>query len=160
MSNQCETPVELSKEILKYLTSPMQVTFSGGAFKSMKVKGNLPEWAVNVKKALASQFVVDVMGTNRIRSGSPAAGSSYTTMEQTVLGECETQYFVNTTGPFNNQQENNAYNSAENESNSQAFESNEGSQSQEHYYQGKFHSGGDPFFEENSEVMFLENCTH
>jgi hypothetical protein len=96
-------PMEVSPQIRAYFTSPMEVTYSsGGRVESIRVQDNLPLWAENIKKAQVSQFVVDAMGENRMKAGgyqeennsirSQNPPQSYRTNEETVLGDCGTQY--------------------------------------------------------------------
>jgi hypothetical protein len=110
-----ERPVELSQEIRQYLESPMDVTFNKGVVESITVQGNLPTWAVNMKKAMASHFVLDTTGVNLVVEGNLnrktghetpeernlESGFYYQTMEKTIHGECKTQYTVSQNGPFN-----------------------------------------------------------
>jgi len=111
---QNETPVEIQSELRDYLESPIELTMKQGIVDSIKVEGHLPTWAVNIKKAQASHFVVDTTGANMVLSGNlnrqtnsvrpdqanQESGFFYEVMENTVHGECETYYTVSQNGPF------------------------------------------------------------
>lgn len=112
-----QTPFDLPSELRAYLESPIEVEMSKGIVKSIKVQGDLPTWAVNLKRGQVSDFVLDTTGANQVLSGnlnqetnharpedaSTDSGFFYEVMEETVLGECETYYTVNQAGPFPNQ---------------------------------------------------------
>jgi hypothetical protein len=109
-----ERPVELTQEIRQYLESPMDVTFNKGIVESITLQGNLPTWAVNMKKAMVSHFVLDTTGVNAVVEGNLnrktghetpeernlESGFYYQTMEKTIHGECRTQYTVSQNGAF------------------------------------------------------------
>lgn len=109
-----ETPVEIKPEFREYLESPMEITFEQGVVKSIKVDGRLPNWALNMKKAQASHFVLDTTGVNAVLIGNlnrktdhvrpeernMESGFFYETMEKTVHGECSTYYTVSQNAPF------------------------------------------------------------
>jgi hypothetical protein len=109
-----ERPVELKPEFRQYLESPMDITFRQGVVESIKVDGRLPTWAVNMKKAQASHFVLDTTGVNAVLIGNlnrktdhtrpeernRESGFFYETMEKTVHGECKTYYTVSQNAPF------------------------------------------------------------
>jgi hypothetical protein len=111
---QNESPAQIQGQLQEYLESPIEVTMKQGIVESIKVDGRLPTWAVNVKKAQASHFVLDTTGVNVIVGGNlnrktnsvtpdeanSDSGFFYETMEQTVHGECETYYTVSQNGPF------------------------------------------------------------
>ena len=85
-----------------------------GVVDSIKVDGRLPTWAVNIKKAQVSHFILDTTGVNVVVGGNlnrktnavhpdqqnQESGFFYETMEETVHGECETYYTVSQNGPF------------------------------------------------------------
>lgn len=109
-----ESPVDIKGELREYLESPIELTLRQGVIDSIKVESHLPTWAVNIKKAQASHFVLDTTGANVVLNGNlnrktnsvrpeeanQESGFFYETMEDTVHGECETYYTVSQNGPF------------------------------------------------------------
>jgi len=109
-----KTPVEMQPEMMAYLESPMELTMKDGYVEAIKVEENLPTWAVNLKKALASKWSLDTTGAQAVLAGNlnrktnsvrpeeenTDSGFFYEVMENTVLGECETYYTVSQQGPF------------------------------------------------------------
>jgi hypothetical protein len=109
-----ESPVDIKGELREYLESPIEATLRQGVVDSIKVEASLPTWAVNIKKAQVSHFVLDTTGVNVVVSGNlnrktnsvrpeeanQESGFFYETMEDTVHGECETYYTVSQNGPF------------------------------------------------------------
>lgn len=106
-----ERPVELTEEFRGYLESPIEFTLEKGIVTSLKVESNLPLWAINMKKAQVSHFVLDTTGVNRVLKGNldrnvrpeehkHEAGYFYETLEKTVHGECRTYYTVSQNLPF------------------------------------------------------------
>ena len=109
-----ERPVELKAEFREYLESPMDLVFNQGVIESIKVDGRLPTWAINMKKAQASHFILDTTGVNAVLIGNLnrktshetpegrnlESGFFYETMEKTVHGECNTYYTVSQNAPF------------------------------------------------------------
>lgn len=104
----------IPQELKQYLTSPMEVQLQRGVVTSIKVQGNLPTWAVNIKKAMASVWTLDTTGKNIVLEGNlnretnaaraeeqnQESGFFFETVEETVHGECETYYTVSQNGPF------------------------------------------------------------
>jgi hypothetical protein len=111
---QNENPVQINGQLQEYLESPIEMRMKQGVVDSIKVDGRLPTWAVNMKKAQASHFILDTTGVNVVVGGNlnrktnslrpdqanQESGFFYETMEQTVHGECETYYTVSQNGPF------------------------------------------------------------
>lgn len=111
---QNENPVAIKGQLQKYLESPIEMRMKQGVVDSIKVDGRLPTWAVNMKKAQVSHFILDTTGVNVVVPGNmnrktnavrpdeqnQESGFFYETMEQTVHGECETYYTVSQNGPF------------------------------------------------------------
>jgi hypothetical protein len=111
---QNENPAQIKGQLKQYLESPIEMRMKQGVVDSIKVDGRLPTWAVNMKKAQVSHFVLDTTGVNVIVGGNlnrktnsvnpdqanQDSGFFYETMEQTVHGECETYYTVSQNGPF------------------------------------------------------------
>lgn len=104
-----EHPVELTEEFRQYLESPVEFTLERGVVTSLKVENNLPLWAVNMKKAQVSHFVLDTTGVNAVLKGNldrkteehkHQSGYFFETMEKTVHGECKTYYTVSQNLPF------------------------------------------------------------
>jgi hypothetical protein len=106
--------VELKADVKEYLESPMDITFRQGVVENIKVDGGLPNWAINMKKAQVSHFVLDTTGVNAVMIGNlnrkpehtqpidmdRESGFFYETMEKTVHGECKTYYTVSQNAPF------------------------------------------------------------
>jgi hypothetical protein len=113
---------QIPEELRHYLTAPMDMILEKGVVGSIKVPSDLPTWAVNIKKAMASTFNLDTTGAgseklivegnlnrpsaahNSVR-GNPSdsnqeSGFFYETLEQSVHGECEVYYTVSQNGPF------------------------------------------------------------
>jgi len=111
------TPVELTEEIRQWLESPMDVVFNKGVVESIRVQADLPNWVINMKKAMASHFVIDTTGVNLSMEGNlnrktghelpeernMESGFHYETLEKTIHGECSTYYTVSQNGAFNEQ---------------------------------------------------------
>jgi len=111
---QNESPAQIKGQLKEYLESPIEMRMRQGVVESIQVDGRLPTWAVNMKRAQASHFVLDTTGVNVVVAGNlnrktnslrpdeanQEAGFFYETMEQTVHGECETYYTVSQNGPF------------------------------------------------------------
>jgi len=111
-----EHSVELTEEFRKYLESPIEFTMEKGIVTSLKVESSLPIWAVNMKKAQVSHFILDTTGVNTILKGNldrkthnvrpeehkheATSGYFYETMEKTIHGECKTYYTVSDNLPF------------------------------------------------------------
>lgn len=109
-----EHTVELTEEFRAYLESPIEFTLEQGIVTSLKVENNLPMWAINMKKAQVSHFVLDTTGVNVVIKGNldrktnnvrpevlkHEAGFFYETMEKTIHGECKTYYTVSQNMPF------------------------------------------------------------
>jgi hypothetical protein len=109
-----QSPLEIKGELRAFLESPIEMTMRQGVVESIKVEANLPTWAVNMKKAQASHFVLDTAGVNVVLNGNlnrktnsvrpeeanQESGFFYETMEDTIHGECETYYTVSQNGPF------------------------------------------------------------
>jgi len=115
-----QTPIEqgrvaeIPSELQTYLTSPMNMKVVKGVVESIQVEGNLPTWAINIKKAQASTFTADTTGKNVVVEGNlnrktnsvrpeqanQESGFFYEVVEETVHGECEVYYTVSQNGPF------------------------------------------------------------
>jgi hypothetical protein len=109
-----QSPIDIKGELREYLESPIEATVRQGVVDSIKVEAHLPTWAVNIKKAQVSHFVLDTTGVNVVLQGNlnrktnsvrpeeanQESGFFYETMEDTVHGECETYYTVSQNGPF------------------------------------------------------------
>jgi hypothetical protein len=105
----------IPSELKHYLTCPMDMIVKRGVVQSIKVPSDLPTWAVNIKKAMASVFTLDTTGMNKVVEGNlnrktnavrteeanQESGFFYEVLEQSVHGECEVYYTVSQNGPFN-----------------------------------------------------------
>jgi hypothetical protein len=136
-----ESQAEIPHELRQYLESPIEVTLRKGIVESIQVQGDLPTWAINMKRAQASILTLDSTGVNAIVKGNlnrpennnvrpeEHSGYFYETMEQTIHGECETYYTVNEQGalepPFPVQKQQAAPKSKESKSSSSSEESRE-----------------------------------
>jgi hypothetical protein len=104
----------IPQELKHYLTCPMDLIIKKGVVEAIKVPSDLPTWAVNIKKAMASTFILDTTGSNAIVRGNlnrqsnavtveeanQESGFFYQTLETSVHGECEVYYTVSQNGPF------------------------------------------------------------
>jgi len=109
-----ERPVDMKPEFLRFLESPIELTLNRGVIDTIKVEKELPVWAVNIKKAQVSHFVLDTTGVRTVLEGNlnrnvehlhqdyPTleSGRFYETLEKTIHGECKTYYTVSQNGPF------------------------------------------------------------
>jgi len=109
-----ERPIDMKPEFLRCLESPIELTLNRGVVETIKVEKELPVWAINIKKAQVSHFVLDTTGVRTVLEGNlnrdvkhmhrdyPTleSGRFYETMEKTVHGECKTYYTVSQNGPF------------------------------------------------------------
>jgi hypothetical protein len=105
---------QIPHELKEYLTSPMDLTLKKGVVESIRVESNLPTWAVNMKKAQASTFILDTTGANAIVEGNlnrqtpsqdpqeanQESGFFFETLEESVHGQCQVYYTVSQNGPF------------------------------------------------------------
>jgi len=109
-----QRPVELTDDFRTYLESPVVLRMNRGLIQSIKVEHSLPVWAINIKKAQVSHFMLDTVGVNTVLEGNlkrnvehlhqdyPTleSGHFYETLEKSVHGECKTYYTVSQNGPF------------------------------------------------------------
>jgi hypothetical protein len=106
--------MQLTPEMKKALESPIIVTLRQGVPQKIKVRNDLPQSIINVKRAQVSQVIVDTVGTKVVLQGNKErqtnsvhredknddSGFFFETLEKTVHGECETYYTVSQTGPY------------------------------------------------------------
>jgi len=109
-----ERVVDMKPEFLRFLESPIELTLNRGVVETIKVEKELPVWAVNIKKAQVSHFVLDTTGVRTVLEGNlnrdvkhlhqdyPTleSGRFYETLEKTVHGECKTYYTVSSNEAF------------------------------------------------------------
>jgi hypothetical protein len=107
-------PIELKGEFLHCLESPIVLMIKDGVIDTIKVEKELPVWAVNIKKAQVSHFVLDTTGVNIVLEGNLnrkvehlhqdkpflESGHFFETLEKTIHGECKTYYTVSQNGAF------------------------------------------------------------
>merc|ERR1719365_310051 len=95
----------LTEEFKRYLMEPFLVHMKAGVVESVIVGKDEPASITNIKKSILSQIQMDIAGTRRTQLESnhiqlPASEegtnqiSYFTTMEESVQGECLTQYNV------------------------------------------------------------------
>merc|ERR1719365_573881 len=95
----------LTEEFKRYLMEPFLVHLKAGVVESVIVGKDEPTSITNIKKSILSQIQMDIAGTRRTQLESnhiqlPASEeganqiSYFTTMEESVQGECLTQYNV------------------------------------------------------------------
>jgi len=94
----------LTEEFKRYLLEPVLVHMKSGVVESFLVSKMEPTSVTNIKKAILSQIQMDVAGTrrtmiesNHIEMPISEEGwlSYFTTMEESVQGECLTEYTIN-----------------------------------------------------------------
>ncbi|CAG7828199.1 unnamed protein product, partial [Allacma fusca] len=61
---------DIKSELKQFVTSPMNMKVVKGVVESIQVEGNLPTWAVNIKRAQASTFTADTTGKNVVVEGN------------------------------------------------------------------------------------------
>jgi hypothetical protein len=95
-----EREAQIPHQLREYIESPIEITLKKGVVDSIQVQGDLPTWAINMKKAQASILTLDSTGDNAIVNGNlnrhasnnvrpeQLSGYFYETMEETVHGEC------------------------------------------------------------------------
>lgn len=95
----------LTEEFKRYLMDPFLVHLKAGVVMSVIVGKNEPASITNIKKSILSQIQLDIAGTRRTElesnhiqlpssEGTPEI-SYFTTMEESVQGECLTEYNIN-----------------------------------------------------------------
>merc|ERR1719365_69583 len=95
----------LTEEFKRYLMEPFLIHMKAGVVESVIVGKDEPTSITNIKKSILSQIQMDIAGTRRTQLESnhiqlPASEeganqiSYFTTMEESVQGECLTQYNV------------------------------------------------------------------
>ena len=95
----------LTEEFKRFLMEPFLVHMKAGIVESVIVGKNEPASITNIKKSILSQIQLDIAGTrrshletNQIQLPTSQEGinqlSYFNTMEETVQGECLTQYNV------------------------------------------------------------------
>jgi len=95
----------LSEEFRHFLTEPFIAHMKAGVVESLLVSKNEPASVSNIKKSILSEIQMDVTGTrrlqletNQIQMPVTEEGldqiSSFTTMEESVQGECQTEYTI------------------------------------------------------------------
>ncbi|KAG1677514.1 Vitellogenin-6 [Nymphon striatum] len=99
--NHHEFDYRPSVEFSEHLSKPFKVYYEEGLIKKFYVQRDEPEWSVNLKKAVLTQFQVNLRQYNplRIQKGNylvkPDANSNYfRVMEDGIGGECETMYNI------------------------------------------------------------------
>jgi len=83
-----------------YLQYPIEFSMQDGEIRDVKVSGEEPEWATNLKKSLVSLIKVQLpsqhdLKSNTVRGSSTALPKIWEVMEQGVDGKCENTYQVN-----------------------------------------------------------------
>ena len=95
----------LTEEFKRYLMEPFLVHMKAGVVESVIVGKDEPAFITNIKKSILSQIQMDIAGTRRTQLESnhiqlPASEeganqiSYFTTMEESVQGECLTMYNI------------------------------------------------------------------
>merc|ERR1712198_717329 len=97
----------IPEEFKTFLEEPFLATMKSGVVESFLVSKNEPSSVTNIKKSILSQIQLDVAGTRRSQletnhiqlpvseEGSVSEQISYfTTMEESVQGECLTEYTI------------------------------------------------------------------
>merc|ERR1719334_1606019 len=95
----------LTEEFKRFLMEPFLIHMKAGVVESVIVGKNEPASVTNIKKSILSQIQLDIAGTrrshletNQIQLPTSQEGinqlSYFNTMEETVQGECLTQYNV------------------------------------------------------------------
>merc|ERR1719175_222729 len=96
----------LSEDFKRFLLEPFMVQMKAGVVESVIVGKNEPASITNIKKSILSQIQLDIAGTHRTQvesnhiqlpsseEGTPQI-SYFTTMEESVQGECLTEYNIN-----------------------------------------------------------------
>jgi len=95
----------LTEEFKRFLIEPFMVNMKAGVVESLLVSKNEPASVTNIKKSILSQIQMDVAGTrrteletNQIQLPVSEEGvkqlSYFTTMEESVQGECKTEYTI------------------------------------------------------------------
>jgi len=92
----------ISEEFKRFLLEPFLVRMKSGVVESLLVSKTEPASVTNIKKSILSQIQLDIAGTRRIESNHiqmPVSEgieqiSYFTTMEESIQGECLTEYTV------------------------------------------------------------------
>jgi len=95
----------LTEEFRRFLLEPFMAHMKAGVVESLMVSKNEPASVTNIKKSILSQTQMDVAGTrrseletNHIQMPVSEEGieqiSYFTTMEESVQGECMTEYTI------------------------------------------------------------------
>jgi len=92
----------LTEEFRRFLLEPFLVHLKSGVVESLLVSKTEPASVTNIKKSILSQIQMDVAGTRRTQLEtnhiqlpiSEEESSYFTTMEESVQGECLTEYTV------------------------------------------------------------------
>merc|ERR1712235_163401 len=97
----------IPEEFKTFLEEPFLATMKSGVVESFLVSKNEPSSVTNIKKSILSQIKLDIAGTRRSQletnhiqlpvseEGSVSEQISYfTTMEESVQGECKTEYTI------------------------------------------------------------------
>merc|ERR1719175_350741 len=96
----------LSEDFKRFLLEPFMVQMKAGVVESVIVGKNEPASITNIKKSILSQIQLDIAGThrsqletNQIKLPTSLESSEqisyFTTMEESVQGECLTEYNIN-----------------------------------------------------------------
>merc|ERR1719295_64047 len=95
----------LSEDFKRFLLEPFMVHMKAGVVESVVIGKNEPASITNIKKSILSQIQLNIAGTRRTQlesnhiqlpssEGTPEI-SYFTTMEESVQGECLTEYNIN-----------------------------------------------------------------
>ena len=102
-SNESVKPETLTEEFKRFLTEPFVAHLKAGMVESLLVSKNEPASITNIKKSVLSQLQMDVTGSRKVESnhiqlpvGEEGAEqvSFFTTKEESVQGECLTEYTI------------------------------------------------------------------
>jgi len=95
----------ITQEFKRFLLEPFLVHMKAGVVESLLISKNEPASVTNIKKSILSQIQIDVAGTRRtqletnhiklpVSEESNEQISYFTTMEESVQGECKTEYSI------------------------------------------------------------------
>jgi len=102
-SNESVKPETLTEEFKRFLTEPFVAHLKAGMVESLLVSKNEPASITNIKKSVLSQLQMDITGSRQVESnhiqlpvGEEGAEqvSFFTTKEESVQGECLTEYTI------------------------------------------------------------------